>query len=130
MGKEIKEITEYAFNDETGEYIRVGGQEIRKTDVRIVAATNVNMRKAVSEGKFREDLYYRLNTIPIHIPPLRERGNDIILLSHLQHYSLHELFVNIVILHIRGCATEAGMRLIDDFLQKFRTRYQEPAACS
>jgi hypothetical protein len=49
---------------ETGEYIRVGGQEIRKTDVRIVAATNVNMRKAISEGRFREDLYYRLNTIP------------------------------------------------------------------
>lgn len=68
---------------ETGEYIRVGGQEIRKTDVRIVAATNVNMRKAVSEGRFREDLYYRLNTIPIQIPPLRERGNDIILLFRL-----------------------------------------------
>ena len=68
---------------ETGEYIRVGGQEIRKTDVRIVAATNVNMRKAVSEGKFREDLYYRLNTIPIQIPPLRDRGDDIILLFRL-----------------------------------------------
>lgn len=68
---------------ETGEYIRVGGQEIRKTDVRIVAATNVNMRKAVSEGRFREDLYYRLNTIPIQMPPLRERGNDIILLFRL-----------------------------------------------
>ena len=59
---------------ETGEYIRVGGTEIRKTDVRIVAATNVNMRKAVSEGRFREDLYYRLNTIPIQMPALRERG--------------------------------------------------------
>ena len=59
---------------ETGEYIRVGGQEIRKTDVRIVAATNVNMRKAISEGRFREDLYYRLNTIPIQMPPLRDRG--------------------------------------------------------
>lgn len=68
---------------ETGEYIRVGGQEIRKTDVRIVAATNVNMRKAVSEGKFREDLFYRLNTIPIQMPPLRDRGNDIILLFRL-----------------------------------------------
>lgn len=68
---------------ETGEYIRVGGQEIRKTDVRIVAATNVNMRKAISEGKFREDLFYRLNTIPIQIPPLRERGEDIILLFRL-----------------------------------------------
>lgn len=68
---------------ETGEYIRVGGQEIRKTDVRIVAATNVNMRKAISEGRFREDLYYRLNTIPIQMPPLRARGEDIILLFRL-----------------------------------------------
>lgn len=68
---------------ETGEYIRVGGQEIRKTNVRIVAATNVNLRKAISEGKFREDLYYRLNTIPINMPPLRERGNDILLLFRL-----------------------------------------------
>ena len=68
---------------ETGEYIRVGGQEIRKTDVRIVAATNVNMQKAVSEGKFREDLYYRLNTIPIQMPPLRDRGEDIVLLFRL-----------------------------------------------
>ena len=68
---------------ETGEYIRVGGQEIRKTDVRIVAATNVNMRKAISEGRFREDLYYRLNTIPIQMPPLRDRGEDILLLFRL-----------------------------------------------
>ena len=68
---------------ETGEYIRVGGQEIRKTNVRIVAATNVNLRKAITEGRFREDLFYRLNTIPIQIPPLRDRGNDIILLFRL-----------------------------------------------
>ena len=68
---------------ETGEYIRVGGQEIRKTDVRIVAATNVNMHKAISEGRFREDLYYRLNTIPIQMPPLRDRGDDILLLFRL-----------------------------------------------
>lgn len=68
---------------ETGEYIRVGGQEIRKTNVRIVAATNVNMRKAISEGRFREDLYYRLNTIPINMPPLRDRGDDILLLFRL-----------------------------------------------
>ena len=54
-----------------------------KTDVRIVAATNVNMRKAISEGRFREDLYYRLNTIPIQMPALRERGNDILLLFRL-----------------------------------------------
>lgn len=65
---------------ETGEYIRVGGTKVMKTDVRIVAATNVNMQKAISEGRFREDLYYRLNTIPVTLPPLRERGNDIVLL--------------------------------------------------
>ena len=68
---------------ETGEYIRVGGQKIMKTDVRIVAATNVNMHKAVSEGRFREDLYYRLNTIPVQMPPLRDRGEDILLLFRL-----------------------------------------------
>lgn len=68
---------------ETGEYIRVGGQEIRRTDVRIVAATNVNMRKAITEGRFREDLFYRLNTIPIQMPPLRDRGEDVVLLFRL-----------------------------------------------
>ena len=68
---------------ETGEYIRVGGQQVMKTDVRVVAATNVNIRKAISEGRFREDLYYRLNTIPIQMPALRERGNDILLLFRL-----------------------------------------------
>lgn len=68
---------------ETGEYIRVGGQKIMKTDVRIVAATNVNMHKAVSEGRFREDLFYRLNTIPVQMPPLRDRGEDILLLFRL-----------------------------------------------
>ncbi len=65
---------------ETGEYIRVGSSEVRTTDVRIIAATNVNITKAISEGKFREDLYYRLATIPISMPPLRERGRDIELL--------------------------------------------------
>ncbi|MCQ2095477.1 MAG: sigma-54 dependent transcriptional regulator [Bacteroidaceae bacterium] len=65
---------------ETGEYIRVGSSEVRKTDVRIVAATNMKLQKAITEGKFREDLYYRLATIPIAIPPLRSRGRDIELL--------------------------------------------------
>ena len=77
---------------ETGEYIRVGGQEVRKTNVRIVAATNVNMRKAISEGRFREDLYYRLNTIPVHMPPLRERGNDILLLFRLFSMQMMEKY--------------------------------------
>ena len=65
---------------ESGEFIRVGSSEVRKTNVRIVAATNVNMQKAIVNRKFREDLYYRLNTIPIQIPALRERKEDIPLL--------------------------------------------------
>ena len=65
---------------ETGEFMKVGSSKVEKTDVRIVAATNVNFSKAISQGKFREDLYYRLSTVPIQIAPLRERKNDIILL--------------------------------------------------
>ena len=65
---------------ETGEYIRVGSSKVMKTDVRVIAATNVNLQQAVGNGKFREDLYYRLSTVPIYIPPLRERGEDIYLL--------------------------------------------------
>ena len=68
---------------ENGEYIPVGGTEVRKTDVRIVAATNVNIEKAISEGRFRSDLYYRLNRVNIQMPPLRERGEDIVLLFRL-----------------------------------------------
>lgn len=68
---------------ETGEYIPVGATEVRKTDVRIIAATNVNILRAISEGRFREDLYYRLNSIPIQMPPLRDRGDDIVLLFRL-----------------------------------------------
>lgn len=65
---------------ETGDFIRVGSSKVQKTDVRVVAATNVNLPVAVQEGKFREDLYYRLNTVPISIPSLRERQDDIPLL--------------------------------------------------
>ncbi len=65
---------------ENGEYIKVGGSKVMKTDVRIVAATNVNLPQAIERGKFREDLYYRLSTVPILIPPLRERKDDIYLL--------------------------------------------------
>lgn len=68
---------------ENGEYIPVGATEVKKTDVRIVAATNVNIQKAISEGRFREDLYYRLNEVAMQMPPLRERGEDIILLFRL-----------------------------------------------
>ena len=65
---------------ESGEFIRVGSSKVQKTNVRVVAATNVNVLEAVETGKFREDLYYRLNTVPIKIPPLRERVEDIHLL--------------------------------------------------
>lgn len=65
---------------ETGEFIKVGSSKVEKTDVRVVAATNLNMIEATRKGKFREDLYYRLNTVPIRVPALRERKNDIPLL--------------------------------------------------
>ena len=65
---------------ETGEFIKVGSSKVEKTNVRIVAATNVNLAQAIIDGRFREDLYYRLNTVPIKIPPLRERREDIFLL--------------------------------------------------
>ena len=65
---------------ESGEFIKVGSSKVQKTDVRIVAATNVNLTQAIADGRFREDLYYRLNTVPIQIPPLRERGEDVLLL--------------------------------------------------
>jgi transcriptional regulator with PAS, ATPase and Fis domain len=65
---------------ENGEFIKVGSSKVQKTDVRVVAATNVNLMKNVEEGKFREDLYYRLSTVPIYVPPLRERGKDVELL--------------------------------------------------
>lgn len=65
---------------ESGEFIKVGSSKVEKTDVRIVAATNVNLMQAIADGRFREDLYYRLNTVPIQVPPLRERGDDIALL--------------------------------------------------
>lgn len=65
---------------QTGEFMRVGSAKVQKTNVRVVAATNNDLMKAISEGRFREDLYYRLNTVPIAVPPLRERKGDIYLL--------------------------------------------------
>ena len=66
---------------ERGEFLKVGSSTVQKTNIRVAAATNVDLLKAVSEGRFREDLYYRLSTVQINIPPLRERGDDILLLA-------------------------------------------------
>lgn len=66
---------------ETGEFLKVGSSQVQKTNIRVVAATNVDMARAVAEGRFREDLYYRLSTVQINVPPLRERGSDIELLT-------------------------------------------------
>lgn len=65
---------------ESGEFIKVGSSEVMRTDVRVITATNVNLEDAVAKGKFRKDLFFRLNTVPIYVPPLRDRGEDIILL--------------------------------------------------
>lgn len=65
---------------ENGEFIKVGSSKVQKTDVRVIAATNVNLQEAINRNKFREDLYYRLNIVPIYVPSLRERGNDVLLL--------------------------------------------------
>ena len=66
---------------ETGEFLKVGSSTVQKTNIRIVAATNVDMQRAVAEGRFREDLFYRLSTVQIQVPPLRDRGSDIALLA-------------------------------------------------
>ncbi len=77
---------------ENGEYIPVGATEVRKTDVRIVAATNVNIEKAITEGRFRGDLYYRLNRVNIQMPALRDRGEDVILLFRLFAMEMSEKY--------------------------------------
>ncbi|MGK7397723.1 MAG: sigma 54-interacting transcriptional regulator [Candidatus Cyclobacteriaceae bacterium M3_2C_046] len=84
----LDEIAEMPLNTQSrllrvleyGEFIKVGSSKVQKTDVRIVAATNKNLLEAVGKGKFREDLYYRLNTVPIFVPPLRDRSDDMLLL--------------------------------------------------
>lgn len=75
---------------ETGEYIPVGASQPRKTNVRIVAATNVNLEKAVADGRFRQDLYFRLNCVTIDVPPLRHRGEDILMLFRMFSMNMFE----------------------------------------
>ena len=77
---------------ENGEFIKVGSSKVQKTDVRVIAATNVNLLDAVNKGKFREDLYYRLSTVPIYVPALRERGDDVVLLFKKFAYDFSESY--------------------------------------
>ncbi len=77
---------------EIGEFIRVGSSKVQKTNVRVIAATNIDVTSATQEGKFREDLFYRLNTVPIFIPSLRERGEDIYLLFRKFAYDFAETY--------------------------------------
>lgn len=79
---------------ENGEFIKVGSSKVQKTDVRVIAATNVNLADAVAKGKFREDLFYRLSTVPIYVPALRERGEDVILLFRKFASDLSETYRN------------------------------------
>lgn len=75
---------------ENGEFIKVGSSKVQKTDVRVIAATNVDLLEAVNKGNFREDLYYRLSTVPIYVPALRERDNDAVLLYKKFAYDFSE----------------------------------------
>lgn len=75
---------------ENGEFIKVGSSKVQKTDVRVIAATNVNLHDAVGKGKFREDLFYRLSTVPIYVPALRERDSDVVLLFKKFAYDFSE----------------------------------------
>jgi transcriptional regulator with PAS, ATPase and Fis domain len=87
---------------ENGEFIRVGSSKVQKTNVRVITATNVNLIKAVEKGKFREDLYYRLNTVPIFVPPLRERGDDMVLLFRKFTTDFSEKY------HVKPITLDAG----------------------
>lgn len=77
---------------ENGEFIKVGSSKVQKTNVRVIAATNVNLLDAVNKGKFREDLYYRLSTVPIYVPPLRERNDDVTLLFRKFAYDFSDTY--------------------------------------
>ena len=77
---------------ENGEFIKVGSSKVQKTNIRVIAATNINLLQSVNKGKFREDLYYRLNTVPIYVPTLRERGDDMVILFKKFAYDFAEKY--------------------------------------
>ena len=92
-----------------GEFTRVGGKEVLKTDVRVIAASNIDLEKAVEEGKFRKDLYYRLSVFPITLPPLRERPEDI----HLLVFHFLELYKEKTGRFVSGISKEALRALVN-----------------
>ncbi len=94
---------------EAGEFIRMGSSKVLKTNVRVVGATNVNLDKAMEENKFREDLFHRLSTVPIFVPPLRERGEDILLLFRKFTYDFSEKY-NIPMLQLSEDAKETLLK--------------------
>jgi DNA-binding NtrC family response regulator len=95
---------------ESGEFLKVGSSQTQKTNVRVVAATNVNLLQSIQTGQFREDLYYRLNTVPIHIPPLRERRDDIYLLFRKFAVDFADRFRMPSVL-----LSESAQRLLEDY---------------
>lgn len=110
---------------ESGEFMKVGSSQVQKTNVRIVAATNVNMMKAIHDGRFREDLYYRLNTVQIDMPPLRERKGDIHLLfrkfaiDFAEKYRMPELELEPSAVHyIEGYAFPGNIRQLRNLVEQ------------
>jgi len=117
---------------ESGEFMKVGSSIVQKTNVRIVAATNVNMMKAIQDGRFREDLYYRLNTVQIDIPPLRDRKGDIHLLfrkfavDFAEKYRMPEIFLNEkAIKHIENYTFPGNIRQLRNLVEQITVVEQQ-----
>ncbi|PJW13737.1 transcriptional regulator [Geobacillus sp. Manikaran-105] len=117
QGKLLRVLQEF-------EVTRIGGRRTIKIDVRVISATNQDLESLVKQGKFREDLYYRLNIIPIHIPPLRERQEDIPLLAHYflervnQKYRLHKQFTDDALLAMKSYAWPGNVREMQNLIER------------
>jgi len=117
---------------ESGEFMKVGSSLVQKTNVRIVAATNVNMMKAIQDGRFREDLYYRLNTVQIDMPPLRDRKGDIHLLfrkfavDFAEKYRMPEIFLNEkAVKHIESYTFPGNIRQLRNLVEQITVVEQQ-----
>lgn len=124
---------------ESGEFIRVGSSQVQKTNVRVIAATNVDLTKAIRESEFREDLYYRLNTVPIKVAPLRERGGDVLLLfrkfasDFAEKYKMPSIRLNEdaqkVMLNYRWPGNVRQLKNITEQISIIETEREITAAC-